>query len=108
MPGRDGTGPLGTGSMTGRGAGYCAGYSVPGYAGAGRFPGRGLRRATGLGCGRGAGWLGASAAGRPSARNFFGTMSRADEKALLIEQAEAVEGTLADIKQRLSRLEQGE
>ena len=31
MPGGDGTGPGGMGPMTGRGAGYCAGYPVPGY-----------------------------------------------------------------------------
>ena len=32
MPRGDGTGPMGAGPMTGRAAGYCAGYSVPGYA----------------------------------------------------------------------------
>ena len=31
MPGGDATGPLGLGPMTGRAAGYCAGYPVPGY-----------------------------------------------------------------------------
>jgi len=31
MPLGDGTGPRGFGPMTGRAAGYCAGYSVPGY-----------------------------------------------------------------------------
>jgi hypothetical protein len=31
MPRGDGTGPMGYGPMTGRGAGYCAGYEVPGY-----------------------------------------------------------------------------
>jgi hypothetical protein len=31
MPGGDGTGPLGFGPMTGRSAGFCAGYSTPGY-----------------------------------------------------------------------------
>jgi len=31
MPWGDGTGPLGLGPMTGRGAGYCAGFPVPGY-----------------------------------------------------------------------------
>ena len=31
MPGGNRTGPLGMGPMTGRGAGYCAGYNVPGY-----------------------------------------------------------------------------
>ena len=31
MPGGDGTGPLGRGSMTGRGFGFCAGFPQPGY-----------------------------------------------------------------------------
>ena len=31
MPRGDGTGPMGMGPMTGRGAGYCAGFSTPGY-----------------------------------------------------------------------------
>ncbi len=31
MPWGDGTGPMGMGPMTGRGAGFCAGYGVPGY-----------------------------------------------------------------------------
>ncbi len=37
MPGGDGTGPQGNGPMTGRGTGFCAGYSMPGYS---RDPGR--------------------------------------------------------------------
>jgi len=32
MPWGDGTGPMGRGPMTGRAAGFCAGYAVPGYA----------------------------------------------------------------------------
>lgn len=32
MPGGDGTGPVGRGPMTGRAAGYCAGYPAPGFA----------------------------------------------------------------------------
>ena len=31
MPFGNGTGPAGAGSMTGRAAGFCAGYPVPGY-----------------------------------------------------------------------------
>ena len=31
MPFGDGTGPAGMGPMTGRAAGFCAGYPVPGY-----------------------------------------------------------------------------
>lgn len=32
MPRGDGTGPLGLGPLIGRGAGYCTGFSAPGYA----------------------------------------------------------------------------
>ncbi len=31
MPNGDGTGPMGSGPMTGRAAGFCVGYSMPGY-----------------------------------------------------------------------------
>ncbi len=31
MPGGDRTGPMGAGPMTGRGAGYCAGFDAPGF-----------------------------------------------------------------------------
>jgi hypothetical protein len=53
MPGGDRTGPWGAGSMTGRAAGYCAGYSVPGYANSARGYGRGFGRGRGRGYGRG-------------------------------------------------------
>jgi hypothetical protein len=39
MPFGDGTGPMGYGPMTGRAAGYCAGYTTPGYMNP--IPGRG-------------------------------------------------------------------
>jgi hypothetical protein len=50
MPAGDGTGPMGMGPMTGRGAGYCGGYDAPGWANA--VPGRGF----GLGWGSRGGW----------------------------------------------------
>jgi hypothetical protein len=57
MPRGDKTGPGGAGPMTGRAAGYCAGYAVPGYlnplCGYGRGFGRGWRRGYGRGWGRG-------------------------------------------------------
>ena len=56
MPRGDGTGPMGQGPMTGRAAGYCAGYSVPGYmnpVGGRGFFGRGLGHGRGRGFGRG-------------------------------------------------------
>jgi len=61
MPSGDGTGPGGMGPMTGRAAGLCAGYPVPGYAnpvggrGMGMGWGRGFRGG-GFGRGRGFGW----------------------------------------------------
>ena len=69
MPAGDGTGPVGMGPMTGRGAGYCSGYAAPGYDAPGwanwgpgrRFAGRGGRgmragRGGGYGAGRGGGY----------------------------------------------------
>ena len=53
MPSGDKTGPRGLGSMTGRGLGYCASYSAPGYTkGSGMGFGRGRR----VGFGRGMAW----------------------------------------------------
>ena len=48
----DGTGPAGLGPKTGRGAGYCAGYSVPGYQNT-TVPRRGYWRTNFQGGGRG-------------------------------------------------------
>ena len=62
MPGGDRTGPMGMGPMTGRAAGYCAGYDAPGYGNP--VPGRGF----GLGWGRG--WGGG---GRGWRRGFYAT-----------------------------------
>ena len=53
MPFGDGTGPAGFGPMTGRAAGYCAGYGVPGFMNP--IPGRGFGRGWG-GRGGGRGW----------------------------------------------------
>jgi hypothetical protein len=63
MPRGDGTGPAGMGPMTGRAAGFCAGYPVPGFMnpvggrGYGGW-GRGFRGG-GFGRSRGFGWAGA-------------------------------------------------
>jgi hypothetical protein len=51
MPRGDGTGPWGAGPMTGRRAGYCAGYDEPGFANP--APRLGMRRGFG---GGGRGW----------------------------------------------------
>lgn len=55
MPFGDGTGPRGIGPMSGRGAGYCAGYGRPGFANP--ILGRG---SFGSGGGMGFGFRGAS------------------------------------------------
>ena len=68
MPRGDGTGPRGFGQMTGRAAGYCAGFPMPGCMNprpGGRGPGFGRGRGRGRGLGRGpmygrpgrAGWM---------------------------------------------------
>jgi len=53
MPRGDGTGPAGMGPMTGRAAGYCAGYPAPGFMNP--VGGRGLGMAWGRGGGFGRG-----------------------------------------------------
>jgi len=62
MPGGDHTGPLGQGLRTGRAAGYCAGYDMPGYMNP--IPGYGFGR------GRGGGWGGG---GRGWRHRFYAT-----------------------------------
>ncbi len=49
MPRGDGTGPMGIGPMTGRAAGICAGFGVPGYMNPGPAWGYGRGRAFGRG-----------------------------------------------------------
>jgi len=63
MPRGDGTGPAGFGPMTGRAAGYCAGYSVPGYMNP--IPGRGY-------WGRGRGYWGRGG-GRGYRNGYYAT-----------------------------------
>ena len=53
MPRGNGTGPAGMGPMTGRAAGYCAGYSTPGFMNP--YGGR-MGAGFGWGRGRGARW----------------------------------------------------
>ncbi len=67
MPAGDGTGPRGMGPMTGRGAGYCAGNDVPGYANP--VPGRGF----GMGWGRGGAWGGGWGRGRGWRHQYYAT-----------------------------------
>jgi len=108
MPRGDRTGPLGAGPMTGRGAGYCAGYGVPGYAnpvpglGSRCWGGRGWRHwyyATGL-----PGW--ARAVGYPlwAVAPFQAPPDKEQEASFLKMQAENLKAALANIEKRLQGL----
>lgn len=70
MPRGDGTGPAGMGPMTGRGAGYCAGYATPGYLNPG---GRGMGMAWGRGGGAGLAMAWRRGRGRGRALGFSPT-----------------------------------
>ena len=107
MPRGDRTGPGGLGPMTGRGAGYCAGYDAPGYVSGGG--GRGWRNmycATGL-----PGWM---RGGEVAPRNYGAVNPTIppvgvvpDEATALKAQAEYLDSVLNDIRKRLSELEAG-
>ena len=116
MPGGDGTGPMGQGPMTGRSAGYCTGYSVPGYVNPGLGRGWGFGRGRGAGSGRGFG-RGMGFGWRRLTAPYYGDMSydpmpapysaptREQELEMLKSQAEGFKGALQDIQQRISELE---
>ena len=100
MPRGDGTGPNGMGPMTGRGMGYCAGYTAPGYMsggfGRGRGGGRGFRR------------MQNTPAPQMWAQNAYpaeAAYPAVDEKEALQNQAENLEKQLGVIRDRLNALE---
>jgi hypothetical protein len=123
MPRGDGTGPMGMGPMTGRAAGYCAGYPVPG------FMNPWGRRGFGMGFGRGRGWFGRGAGwGGRGWRNMywatgmpgwmrFGGMGAVPpavaptaapppevEKQFLEGQLEMMENEIKEIRKRLAEI----
>ena len=127
MPRGDGTGPRGLGPMTGRAAGYCAGYSVPGYMdpsvgrsglgfGYGRRMGRGMGRGYGRGMGRGYGRGFRSAYPYPMTPpptayggGFYQPpVEPKQEMEMLAEDAKALKGQLEEINKRLSELKETE
>lgn len=119
MPRGDGTGPMGIGPMTGRAAGYCAGYGVPGYMNP--IGGRGF----GMGFGRGRRFWGGArgrrnwfyATGQPGWMRFgapavpygyppvYGQVDPEAEKQALKSQAGALQSELDAIKKRLDEIE---
>ena len=99
--------------MTGRGAGYCAGYSVPGY----------MNPAPGFGLGLGWGWRGGGrgwrnmyyATGLPGWARFgygapgavppaYGPPTREQEADALKTQADLLQTQLEEINRRLEEL----
>ena len=108
MPSGDRTGPMGQGSMTGRGFGFCSGNDIPGFEngfrGSGRRGGRGFsfgRRAGGRGLGRRNLW----------SRPFpdFSMLrhripGREEEIKMLKSQAESLKTIQKDIERRLEEL----
>lgn len=56
MPGRDGTGPIGRGAMTGRGFGLCKDANPTVYGGRASWFGQGFRFGRGYRCRGGFGW----------------------------------------------------
>ncbi|MBN1794008.1 MAG: DUF5320 domain-containing protein [Candidatus Omnitrophica bacterium] len=118
MPGGDRTGPMGMGPMTGRGAGYCAGYSMPGYMnpvsgrgafGFGRGWGRGFGR--GRGMGRGFGWRWAAypyGYGYPySPAPYAAEVTPQQEADMLKAQARVMQDEINVLNQRINELESG-
>lgn len=126
MPRGNGTGPMGMGPMSGRAAGYCGGFGVPGFVNA--APGRGM----GAGFGRGFGASGAGfggggrgrrnmfyATGLPGWMRYGGTvpaygysafyqnLDPETEKRALRNRADALQSEIDNINQRLSEMETG-
>lgn len=113
MPGGDRTGPMGMGPMSGRAAGYCAGYGVPGYMNPafGRGFGMGFGRGRGFG-GGGRGWrhcfYATGVPGRMRAGGYavpFQKPSPELEKQVLKNEADLLQSQLDSIKQRLTEIE---
>jgi len=113
MPRGDRTGPAGMGPMTGRAAGYCAGYDMPGYANP--VPGRGYGLGWGGGWGRGYRWRNwYYATGLPGWARFgyapayapYAPPSKEQEAEMLKQQADWLKEQLDAVSKRIAELEQ--
>jgi len=120
MPRGDGTGPMGLGPMTGRAAGYCAGYPVPGFMNpyGGRLGlGFGYGRGYGRGFGRGfrrAFWPTYPYPITPPPTAYYGggfytpPVEPKQEMEMLTEEAKALKEQLEAINKRIIELEEKE
>lgn len=92
MPGRDGTGPMGAGSMIGRGLGFCTGANE-------------VRYGTGLGFGLGLGLVCRRGFGRWFGRGFaIDEATSKTQKKLLQNQKAILEKRLEAIDKQLENL----
>ena len=119
MPRGDGTGPRGLGPMTGRAAGYCAGYSAAGFMnpyagrpGLGFGYGRGFGRGMGRGYGR-AHWPANFYPVTPPPIAYGGGFYQSpvepkQEMEMLAEEAKALKEQLDSINKRITELEKTE
>jgi len=110
MPAGNGTGPMGAGPMTGRAAGYCAGYATPGFANPVAGRGVGFSRGRGMGRGMGMAFHGGRQWGGGYGRQPFAAPAAPapeQEAAMLKSQAQNMEAALAEVQKRLSALEAG-
>lgn len=111
MPAGDGTGPMGMGPMTGRGAGYCTGYAEPGFVNPVPGMGRGMGFGRGRGGGHGRGWrhrfhaTGLPFWARTPAPGVVPDVSPDYETQTLKAQAVYMEKSLEEIRRRISELE---
>ena len=98
MPRGDRTGPAGMGPMTGRAAGFCAGFQSPGFAN--RGGGRGFR---GYGQGAGRGWRNRFCA--PVYQANAPQVPVQNELEYLKEQAQYLKESLDGINKRVEELQ---
>lgn len=103
MPRGNRTGPLGFGPRTGRAAGYCSGFRMPGYMNP--YIGGGFGRGFGRGFAWGGGWGRGVWSYDPP---VGGAVSSEVEQENLERQAEFLEEELNSIRTRLAELEKSE
>jgi len=125
MPGGDGTGPAGMGPMTGRAAGYCAGYPIAGYMNP--AGGRPFGFGRGFGRGRSRGYYGAAPYGATPyaaapygaapyatapwagyADPYTGAPAPEQEITALKRHAEALSAALDAVRARIGKVEKTE
>ena len=112
MPRGDRTGPWGLGPMTGRAAGYCADYPVPGYLNPIPRYGRGRGRGFGRGRGRGfaRGWCAYPpyyqyTYPQPTYPSALPTPSAEQEIGSLENYKKELEAERADLEQEMNEIE---